>query len=717
MRATRAAIVATAQKPTESVPFQRLVECYTSYKGGTNNALELEEKLMRTPDASLNDTIQALCDTEDPAVRLKLSKLALSLVALSEKTELIVECVHTIVTDVWSQIRKDGARNFAKNVVTTLPTVVLEAILNDMIRLVKADTTEWKALDGGFYLLAVVLATVQKTASGYLLGTATIEHLPPCILSDLKPAVYLAMKNEQVSVREHATAALTNYIAISDSFTQVFDADQCIYLEHTRGIRLAHSKRSLASSICIRPTSCFQLPTPKVRKLPAKSFLRCVKGLLDVAAQLVPHIPIAFLAKHWHVVFPTCEKYVMHLASTVRQKASHLIAALAELSVTAPSETSLLLLHSILSSLATPCSLHSDVSQRDYFWQRMEGRLMSLEGVLSLLGRDHAAAVVSGIDSVRPKPFMTVPDVGEPAAAVWMTVSNDLGHYTYAHDMAPLATWVPNEPSSAPSVLQRVIDAKAVDMRQLWQAWIQQIYESFLSPQFELKRMAIQTLPGLVRLAPWLGASQLLLEWVQRQAAKPDFRFVCLGFRAMLLHARFLYEVPLSIRCRLRLCQVLGAATSPTLVDVVRETQDAIDALTPVVERLGAGGLTEKADVLSFAEVAILGAIQARHSSTTSTAKLIGSLAAHCSLSPPNTTKDASLDRAMSSTVVRFLPSLVQVLPLTTLADQADAIATFTCAWLQPQDADLRWIVVDIAEAFALLLDTLLLLAVGQTAV
>ncbi|KDO19644.1 hypothetical protein SPRG_14544 [Saprolegnia parasitica CBS 223.65] len=379
MRATRAAIVATAHKSTESAPFQLLLDCYASIKSTDNNVVELEDKLRRRPDVSLNDVIQALCDTEDPAIRLKLSVLGLSLAPIVEKMDLVVEVVHTVVTDVWSQVRKDGGRYVAKHLVPVLPLPTLEAIFIDILRLCKTDGTEWRSLDGGFYLLAMVLSTIKRVPSaGYVLGGHTLDHLPSILLTDLKPAVYSAMKNEQLSVREHATAAMTNYVAISDPFTQIGTFQEVISKLHL------HSPHDV---------------------LPAAH----ADGLLDVAAQLVPHIPIVFLAKHWHVVFPTCEKYIMHLASTVRQKSSLLVRALATLSVEAPSDTSLRLLQSILTSLATPCSVHPDAAQRDFFWQRLEGRLMSLDAVLSLLGHHQLATTVAAIDRVECKSFLAPP--------------------------------------------------------------------------------------------------------------------------------------------------------------------------------------------------------------------------------------------------------------------------------------------------------------------
>ncbi|GLE02544.1 hypothetical protein PINS_up011382 [Pythium insidiosum] len=122
------------------------------------------------------------------------------------------------------------------------------------------------------------------------------------------------------------------------------------------------------------------------------------EGLLDVLAKLLPSLSISFLVKHWALIFPTLERYVVHIASSVRQRSSLVIAALVELcqrqhqsrvSAQANSESTgssppeMELLASILLALAK-----NDSDQHTVCWQRLEGRLLSIDIVISRLGKE-----------------------------------------------------------------------------------------------------------------------------------------------------------------------------------------------------------------------------------------------------------------------------------------------------------------------------------------
>ncbi|OQR82051.1 hypothetical protein THRCLA_11175, partial [Thraustotheca clavata] len=649
MRATRAAIEATALKSPEP-SFQMLLNSYTT--NGSNNIVELEEIIRKKPESGLNDLIQALCDTEDPAIQL------------------IIECIHTIVTDVWSRIRKECAQSIAKNIAPVLPLPLFEAILNDALTLCKSDTAEWKSLDGGFYLIAQLLSAIEKNDknSNYTIKKSKVamDHLPSRVLSELKPAVYSAMKNDQLSVREHATAALTNYIAISDSFTQIGTFQEVI------------SKLNLHSPDEVLPAAH-------------------AEGLLDVAAQLVPHIPITFLTKHWHVVFPTCEKYVMHLASTVRQKSSHLICALAYLSISKHSDTSISFLQSILTSVATPCQVHPDVHQRDFFWQRMEGRLMSLDGLITILGINVLDTFVNQIDFTPTKASLQVAILkwafvylekfhvvcSEAADQVWLKQSVNPWLYSYAHDMSNISSW-PTEGKSSPqpSLVQEI--QKGINIPMLWNSWIQHTYECFQSSQYELKRMAIQTLPGLIRLSLWIDQPALFVTWMNDKQDTIDLRFICIALQAFLLHTRYLQEI-------------VHRTEAPMLLEMTEKTELCIRDFLPIFLQ-SIAEIDDKPTILSFVQVGILYAIQSKSISSEFISNLLIFVAKNCALGDEKNGKDASLDRSMSSTIVRFLPVLVQTLPIKELSHLFDQFISIACSWLQPEDTELRWIVVDICR-------------------
>jgi hypothetical protein len=102
------------------------------------------------------------------------------------------------MTDVWSRIRKDSAKFFAQKVLPVLLLSTIEDILMDHLNVCKSktgDESEWKAVDGAFWLLANILAMVEKIPSGnnngggggFRLGKHVMPYLPACLLSDLKP--------------------------------------------------------------------------------------------------------------------------------------------------------------------------------------------------------------------------------------------------------------------------------------------------------------------------------------------------------------------------------------------------------------------------------------------------------------------------------------------------------------------------------------------------
>ncbi|RHY21121.1 hypothetical protein DYB32_009887 [Aphanomyces invadans] len=180
----------------------------------------------------------------------------------------VVGCIHILAMDIWSQIRKDVAVAVGR-VVPAFPWATVEAILHDLLQVCKTPDEDWKALEGAFGVLASMLNQFQKTSpSGFRLGSRTMQYLPSALLCDLKP---------------YAAAP----------------AWWCVRILLTG---------------CRRQISTFQEVMSKLNLYSPHEVLPAAhaEGLLDVAAQLVPHIPLAFLTKHWQVVFPTCEKYVMH---------------------------------------------------------------------------------------------------------------------------------------------------------------------------------------------------------------------------------------------------------------------------------------------------------------------------------------------------------------------------------------------------------------------
>ncbi|RQM31116.1 hypothetical protein B5M09_011079 [Aphanomyces astaci] len=156
-----------------------------------------------------------------------MARLALLWLPLPEVTSpQVVGCVHILATDVWSQIRKDAAVAVGR-VLPVLPWSTVEAVLHDLLQVFKQPPDEgdddWKGREGAFRVLASMLAQFKKNttppSTGFSLGTRMMQYLPSALLCDLKPVS--AMQHPQLSVREHATAAIIRYVALSDAFTQI----------------------------------------------------------------------------------------------------------------------------------------------------------------------------------------------------------------------------------------------------------------------------------------------------------------------------------------------------------------------------------------------------------------------------------------------------------------------------------------------------------------
>ncbi|KAH9113152.1 hypothetical protein AeMF1_012611 [Aphanomyces euteiches] len=629
------------------------------------DSLNKEEVVVISTEDDLARLLDKIQDTEDATRRLDMARTALSSLLLPDlSTPLIVGCIHVLATDVWSQIRRETAK-WLQNEMAQLAWPHVEALIQDLLALCKnsEEPSDWKAQEGAFEAMAAILTQFKKQSTstgGFQVGSRYMPYLPSALLCDLKPAVYQAMQHQQLSVRETATAALIQYVALSDPFTQITTFQEVI------------SKLNLYSPHEVLPAAH-------------------AEGLLDVAAQLVCHMPLNFLVKHWQVVFPTCEKYVMHVASTVRQKSAGLICAFAELSST--QKEAIPLLESICDSLALPCVAHRDVSQRDFFWQRMEGRLMAIESVVQVLGSNRLASMSPMLLQKASKPTRSFLTVAQTV--------DDFKEYKhlYAWEMAPLATWLvenesPKEILQSPphSILDNVHPTR---FAQAWRAFLSHTYECFQSPQYELKRMASQALPGLLRLSLWLpqqdkASARLFPAWLASQNDPIAPTFLCQAIKSLVLHARFLNEV--AQFCRLEQLVPLGnaIAAGKTNMEAVIPALLSVDCSPPVEKTLG----------MAYAEVGFLVLLELQQHPQLLDAVFQVFWALH--------TQQAAVDRSMSSIVVRYLPGLAA---LDLDAAHATKLAFIALSWLKADDS-LRWIVVESQEARCLLVDTLIRLAI-----
>ncbi|KAF0705706.1 hypothetical protein As57867_006954, partial [Aphanomyces stellatus] len=516
------------------------------------------------------------------------------------------------------------------------------------------DRVDWKALDGAFGVVAALLTQFQKQPpSGFCMGSHSMQYLPAVLLCELKPAVYQAMHHTQLSVRENATAALIHYVALSDAFTQIATFQEVI------------SKLNLYSPHEVLPAAH-------------------AEGLLDVAAQLVPHIPLSFLVKHWQVVFPTCEKYVMHVASTVRQKSAgwslfvcgqthsnsqDLIGALAQLSIAHTDAIPLLV--SILDSLALPCTPHPDVNQRDFFWQRMEGRLMSIECLVQVLGMNRLCWA---------SPYLVQPTKPIRAFQAYAQTVDEYNRYdnVYATDMAPLASWVTgHDDKVARQPAHCILAHVKTPLGRFWHAYVSHAYLCFQSPQYELKRMAAQTLPGLMRLSLWLHdeSPSLFPSWLDAQPTTVLPAFLCHAVKSLALHTRFLQEASvLDANVAKAVAPTVGSAQA--VLQQLEATLTTVDVTPPQS--------VEKALGLAYVEVGSLVLLQHATSSPSTDSHTTALLLSVVDVMWAYHSSQPAVDRSMSSIVVRYFPGLAL---LSLDAAQATKLMTIALAWLAAEDS------------------------------
>ncbi|KAJ0391157.1 hypothetical protein ATCC90586_012003 [Pythium insidiosum] len=192
-------------------------------------------------------------------------------------------------------------------------------------------------------------------------------------------------------------------------------------------------------------------------------------------------------------------------------------------------------------------------------WQRLEGRLLSIDIVVSRLGKELMLRHLgrNGACSMTPSRRRTQ----TPSVDCWLPSS-----------VLPHASWPVLETddeqricSSPKATVIEGVDAwlkkhrAYAETQRFWEdvirGWIEQTQHAFESTQFELRRISRQLLPGLARLCAWLDELPQLLV----ASSAPVFRLddgkdaaTSAGgdswqwswLRSLLLHVQFLRETP-----------------------------------------------------------------------------------------------------------------------------------------------------------------------------
>ncbi|EGZ26854.1 hypothetical protein PHYSODRAFT_383127, partial [Phytophthora sojae] len=403
------------------------------------------------------------------------------------------EAVHLLllgVTDLWSVIRKDCAKtaaaiafNFSSrgHIEQFIDSLLCVAIGSRSVSADKSQVTAWTEREGALLALSVLLRSIQMESTGdksvgegdlkvsqvkddikgilgarhvaaveYRLGSNhTLTQLPRCLVQTLKPAIYQCLRHDQLSVRQLAAQCLVEYASLCEEPTRLLIFQEVISKLNRIN---RNDKVEIDSATDSELLDAFE-----------------AEGLLDVLARMAPCLPSSFLLKHWKFVFPTLEKYVMHIASSVRQKSSTVVLALAKQysrshGLPVSREASLRLVIQMLLSLSEPRS-----DESEFCWQRKEGRLLSIDVLInpeSTLIHQRRSGSLSAVRS-----------------------------FLWAHDQAQSATWNGGQnglPSSSDAFWQQVMSGCVAQMK-----------EAFESSQFELRRISRQVLPGLMRVVIW----------------------------------------------------------------------------------------------------------------------------------------------------------------------------------------------------------------------
>ncbi|KAJ0406271.1 hypothetical protein P43SY_007059 [Pythium insidiosum] len=422
--------------------------------------------------------------------------------------------------DVWSAIRKDTARSVASILYSFPDLERVDEFIDTLIKIVTSD--DWKASDGALLGLDALITRIDvehiaKSASRdaqpcsvhelikgpfSAQGPTTFFHLgklhrklpqlPRSLVSRLKPALYRSLQHDQVSVRETAAQCLAHFVAICDDSMRVLTFQEVI------------SKLNRLSPTEFRDDIATE-DDANAELLDSTE----AEGLLDVLARLLPSLSIAFLVKHWAVIFPTLERYVVHIASSVRQRSSLVISALIELCqqrhqsrISAPRDSSseseqpeMELLTNILLALA-----RCEPARYSICWQRLEGRLLSIDVVVTRLGKELMLRHLGrdGACSTTPSRRRTQ----TPSVDCWLPFS-----------VLPHASWSVLETddeqrfcSNPKATVIEGVDAwlkkhrASAETQRFWEdvirGWIEQTQHAFESTQFELRRISRQLLPG-----------------------------------------------------------------------------------------------------------------------------------------------------------------------------------------------------------------------------
>ncbi|KAG1684792.1 hypothetical protein DVH05_010526 [Phytophthora capsici] len=335
--------------------------------------------------------------------------------------------------------------------------------------------------------------------------------------------MYQCLRHEQLSVRELAAECLVTYVSLCEEPTGLLIFQEVI----SKLNRINRNEKLGEIDTGANPEESELLDAFEA------------EGLLDVLARMAPCLPSNFLLKHWKVIYPTLEKYVMHIASSVRQKSSSVVRALASRNLR--DEASLELLVQMLTSLSKQL-----LDESNLCWQRKEGRLLSIDVLINVLGESLLGCQKSASKAVKW--------TSDQSTQCKSSMLADLQTFKWANEHTQ-ATWVLDEKQVASDGLgESLVEAvngwmeKSSEQKRsasaFWQlvlgGCIAQTKEAFGSSQFELRRISRQVVPGLMRLVIWTDQLKFFSSVAFEAESETSWPWTCM--KSILLHLRYLEE-------------------------------------------------------------------------------------------------------------------------------------------------------------------------------
>ncbi|XP_047141548.1 uncharacterized protein LOC101237868 isoform X1 [Hydra vulgaris] len=326
-----------------------------------------------------------------------LKNLSIKYVLVTEKCFVLLRDIIVIgLTDVWSVIRKDTSSRLA----ILLQIITLEQLKNLFTTLTEVCRNEktkwqnepnWQASDGAIKGIEKILSsceweaasntkTVDSSSSVLIkIGRMYFDSLPSFMRDGLEGILFTLFSNSQLSIRETAGKALSILLNKSDlnHFVESFER----VVNH-----LAFYVKEIETQ------ANFMNPYE-------------AEGFMNVLLFLIKSVPLLHLLSKWHYYWSIFSHYLSHPASTVRQAASSLFKYLVSKEQSSPclpkiilqslcsgwkSNTDLLVqpIHNLEKDRIS--ILHANkMSELQLTWEWREGRLFAYELVLMSLITNH----------------------------------------------------------------------------------------------------------------------------------------------------------------------------------------------------------------------------------------------------------------------------------------------------------------------------------------